>query len=139
MSSVDLSVIVCTYNRASLLTETLQLLANQTIPSNLQWEIVVVDNNSNDSTAQVVSSFASKSRFPTEYVFEKRQGLNYARNCGIAHSHGAIVVFTDDDITPAREWIRTIIEAMHQHGADGVGGTVLPRWPAPPLPKDRQQ
>jgi cellulose synthase/poly-beta-1,6-N-acetylglucosamine synthase-like glycosyltransferase len=51
--TIQVSVVIGTYNRAHLLQGTLEALASQAVPSSLKWEIVVVDNNSRDTTAQV--------------------------------------------------------------------------------------
>jgi glycosyltransferase involved in cell wall biosynthesis len=129
---IDISVVVCTYNRSLSLQQTLEALGTQTVPTGLRYEIVVVDNNSNDNTRDVIHSFAKKSAVSTQYVFEQRQGQCFARNTGISTSQGTAVAFTDDDVTPETDWIKTIWEGLHQHRADGIGGKVLPRWPTPP-------
>src|SRR5947199_8224430 len=70
MMTVQVSVVIGTYNRAHLLKGTLEALASQTVPSSLEWEIVVVDNNSRDTTAQVVTAFSKTIATPVRYVFE---------------------------------------------------------------------
>ncbi|MBI1893831.1 MAG: glycosyltransferase family 2 protein [Candidatus Rokubacteria bacterium] len=129
---MDLSVVVCTYNRAELLAETLDALLRQVVPAELHWEILVMDNNSRDRTREVVGRFERVGAVPVRYMFEGRQGLCHARNSGVKHSRGAIVAFTDDDVRPAGDWAHGVILAMREHAADGVGGRVLPRWALPP-------
>ncbi len=131
-SVATLSVVVCTYNRCKSLRETLIALKNQTFDRSLKWEIVVVDNNSSDQTKEIVLEFATETTIPVRYVFEKSQGLSFARNKGIAQCRGSIVAFTDDDITPECNWVQTIYDLLQQSCADGIGGKVLPKWPAPP-------
>ena len=96
----DLSVVVCTYNRCESLRDTLRALKQQELPEEIRLEILVVDNNSKDRTRQVVEEEARESRWPIRYVFERAQGLNYARNRGTKESQGEFVAFTDDDIIP---------------------------------------
>jgi glycosyltransferase involved in cell wall biosynthesis len=130
--SMRVSVVIGTYNRARLLDGTLQALAAQEVPDSLKWEIVVVDNNSTDSTAQVVTAFARTMATPVRYVFERRQGVSHARNRGIQKARGAILAFTDDDVLPAPDWIAQVAAAIDRWHADGVGGRILPRWEAAP-------
>jgi glycosyltransferase involved in cell wall biosynthesis len=125
---MDVSVVVCTFNRAALLGETLASLACQNVPSDLRWEIIVVDNNSRDQTREVIERFARRAPVPTTNLFEGRQGLSHARNSAVTHAQGAILAFTDDDVTPERDWIRAVLRALERHRADGVGGRVLPKW-----------
>jgi glycosyltransferase involved in cell wall biosynthesis len=123
--SVDLSVVLSTYNRCAVLKNALEkLLAQRTI--GIEYEILVVDNNSSDATKETIQSFTQKdSRF--RYIFEKRQGLSYARNAGIEAARAAAIAFTDDDVEPAQDWIQSIHEALLRYpDADFLGGRVLP-------------
>ena len=130
--AVSLSVLICTYNRCKLLQETLAALDNQSVDPSLDWEIVVVDNNSIDDTKRTVIEFAAACTIPVKYVFESRQGLSFARNAGIEQSKGAIIAFTDDDISPESNWVQSIYNLLEHDHADGIGGKVLPKWPLPP-------
>jgi glycosyltransferase involved in cell wall biosynthesis len=137
---MQLSVVVATWNRAPLLGDTLRALAAQEVPSGLAWEIVVVDNNSTDATAQVVDEFAAPATVaataavPVRRVFEPEQGLSRARNRGVREARGAILAFCDDDVLPAVDWVAGIPAALNRWGADGVGGRILPCFDGPPPP-----
>ena len=128
---VDLSIVICTHNRVGLLGDALTHLVAQSAPS-VTTEIIVVDNNSTDGTADLVRKMAID--FPAiHYVFEARQGISYARNTGWGLARGAIVAFTDDDVCVAPDWAARIHAAFAAHGdVDCVGGKVLPVWPAEP-------
>ncbi len=128
----ELSVVVATYKRAAVLEGALGALAAQEVPRALEWEIVVVDNNSQDRTAAVVNAASRSTEIPIVYVFEPRQGLSQARNRGITAARGSIIAFIDDDILPASDWIAQVEAAMARWSADGVGGRILPLWEAPP-------
>jgi glycosyltransferase involved in cell wall biosynthesis len=122
----DVSVVVCTWNRATLLTGALAALVAQDAPPS--HEIVVVDNNSTDSTRRVVEGFASLHP-QVRYVFEARPGLSHARNSGVAQSTGAIVAFTDDDVRVPGGWVRALATtAEHHPDAAFFGGPVIPDW-----------
>jgi glycosyltransferase involved in cell wall biosynthesis len=125
---MQLSVVIGTYNRAHLLAGTLGALAAQQAPASLEWEIVVVDNNSTDSTAQAVAAFSPTTGTPVRYAFERRQGISNARNRGIREAQGSILAFTDDDVLPAPDWVSGVAAAMERWDAHGVGGRILPRW-----------
>ena len=129
---MDSSVIIATYNRARLLRQTLASLGTQVLPAGLDWEIVVVDNNSKDDTREVVDSCARQSGIPIRYVFEGRQGKSFALNSALPISRGRILAFTDDDITPRHDWLQATLGAIHSGKLDGVGGKVLPRWEVEP-------
>jgi glycosyltransferase involved in cell wall biosynthesis len=128
--TIQVSVVVGTYNRAHLLKGTLAALASQEVPSSLQWEIIIVDNNSQDATARLVTTFATT--IPLRYVFEPQQGLSRARNRGVKEARGSIIAFTDDDVLPASDWIVQVAAAIDRWHAHGVGGRILPRWEAVP-------
>lgn len=128
---MDASIIVCTYNRAESLKDTLAALARLDVPPARTWEVVVVDNNSRDHTKEVVE--AAQQNFPhLRYVFEPSQGLSHARNRGIAESCGDVVLFTDDDVLPEPAWLETTLTGLEKYGADACGGYIAPIWETPP-------
>ena len=124
--SPDISVVLCTWNRASLLGGALDaLLSQDDAPAH---EIIVVDNASTDGTSDVVAARAA--RHPhLRRVVEPRPGLAFARNTGIAVSAAPIVAFTDDDVRVGRAWLKAIAAAFDRYpDASCVGGPVLPMW-----------
>lgn len=125
------SVLICTYNRSGLLRETLESL--RATQSSRTWNIVVVDNNSNDGTREVVETFAAAAPVHVLYLFEARQGKSYALNTGLASSRGEIVVFTDDDVRVGPTWLDEACNALdHDPSIDYTGGPVRPLWEAEP-------
>ena len=128
---MDASIIVCTYNRAESLKDTLAALAKLDVLPTREWEVVIVDNNSRDHTRQVVEEM--QRTWPRlRYVFEPEQGLSHARNRGIAESNGEITLFTDDDVLPEPDWLETTLAGMAEYGADACGGYIAPIWETPP-------
>ena len=130
--NIQVSVVIGTYDRARLLEGTLQALAAQEVPDALKWEIVVVDNNSGDTTAQVVAAFSKSTPTPVRYVLERLQGIAHARNRGVREARGEILAFTDDDVLPEPDWIARVASAIDRWNADGVGGRILPKWETAP-------
>ena len=138
--AVDLSVIICTYNRSGNLPLVLKCLAEQTDVENLQWEVLVVDNNSSDDTRQVVETLSKTLPIRLRYTFETTQGLNYARNHGIDESKGRYVLYIDDDILVTRQWLHAMYQTLTNNDADSVGGRIhlqddikLPGWIKPDM------
>jgi succinoglycan biosynthesis protein ExoM len=93
---------------------------------------VVVDNDQQQSAEKVVSGFSSGPAVHIEYYVEPEQNIALARNKAIEHANGDFVVFIDDDESPIRTWLLTLVEACNQHNVDGVLGPVYPRFSESP-------
>lgn len=128
---VTASVVVCTYNRAASLRHTLEALHAQRVPADLSWELIVVDNNSQDGTRQVVEEYQARMPY-LRYEFEGRQGLSHARNHGLSCARGGTVLFTDDDVRPEPDWVMQILKGLDEQQADACGGYIAPIWETPP-------
>jgi GT2 family glycosyltransferase len=128
MTSV--SVVVSTHNRAASLERTLATLVGQSgAPAN--WELIVVDNASRDSTRSVVASYEAS--IPNlRYVYEGELGLSAARNRGVAEAAGDIIVFTDDDVLAPPDWLAELVGALERcPQAGAAGGRVELLLPGP--------
>jgi glycosyltransferase involved in cell wall biosynthesis len=125
----SISVVISTYNRAEILSETLRSFKNLHMDG-LTVEWVVVDNNSMDATPKVVQEFGND--LPIRYLFEPRPGKNCALNKALQVCRlGNIVVFTDDDITPEPDWLQQVAQSCDSHPEYSVfGGRVIPKFPA---------
>jgi glycosyltransferase involved in cell wall biosynthesis len=130
-SRVDISVVVCTYNRAAMLRDTLRSWAGVD-QGGWRVELVVVDNNSTDSTRGVVQESQKHLEKPLRYVFEARPGLSFARNKGIEAACGKIIAFVDDDIYFREDWLKEMVSTFERHPeVDCVGGNSIPVFEAP--------
>lgn len=103
-----ITFIICTYNRADYLDDTLRSLKKCDEPEE-QVEILVIDNNSEDHTAEVVHNHMNQQAdtISIRTVEETRQGLSYARNRGIREANSPVIVFIDDDIRAVKSYINT--------------------------------
>ncbi|MFY9683633.1 MAG: glycosyltransferase [Candidatus Sulfotelmatobacter sp.] len=128
---MDLSVVLATYNRAASLRVTLESFSTLACPAGMIWELVVVDNNSADSTREVVERFAVTAGFPVRYVFEKRQGKSAALNAGVAEAKGEIIAFTDDDVLLHRDWLANLKRTLDEFDCSAIAGKVVPQWNHP--------
>ena len=130
---MDLSIIVCTFNRADMLKQCIESILSCEISESLASEIIVVDNNSSDNTADVIGNFADNNALPmiVRYCFEKSAGKSYALNTGLSHAKGIQVAFTDDDIIVDSQWVKGIMNAFNKYpDYNCFGGRVLARFPS---------
>lgn len=125
-----ISIIVCTYNRCDSLGAALTSIVHACEFVSEAVEIIVVDNNSVDATEAVISAVSGSARIPVRYIKEAKQGLSFARNAGIAHARGDIVVFTDDDVTVDPDWLAAIERGFNQYHCVAMGGRIIPVWSA---------
>jgi len=131
---MDVTVILCTFNRCQLLRTALDSVALSTMPEGVAWEVLVVDNHSTDGTRQVVEDFAQ--HYPTRfrYLYEAQPGKSYALNAGINQAKGELLAFVDDDVTVESTWLARLTAPLQSGRYAGVGGRVFPQWTAePPL------
>jgi glycosyltransferase involved in cell wall biosynthesis len=123
---MKISVILCTYNRCQNLATALASVAASTLSNSAQWEVLVVDNNSNDQTREVVEVSIRQYPGRFRYVLERHQGLSHARNTGIREARGDVLAFMDDDVTVDPTWLNNLTAALHSSEWVGSGGRVLP-------------
>lgn len=130
---IDVTAIVCTFNRCESLSAVLESLAVQEMPASITWDVVVVDNNSTDKTREVIQAAISKYPGRFGYIFESQQGLSAARNRGIREARGALIAFTDDDVMINPDWLHNLTSKLHTGQWAAAGGRIVPVW-AKPLP-----
>lgn len=100
------SVIVPAYDEAAVIDDCLTALVDQTYPDD-RYEVVVVDNDSSDGTADIARSY------PVTVVSEHETQSSYAaRNTGIDHATSEVLAFTDADVTVARDWIESGVAVL---------------------------
>lgn len=128
---IAISLVIATFNGAKKLPEALRSLSLQTLPKEL-WEVVVVNNNSTDTTAEVVGEFAAAHPdLNIRLVEESRQGLSWARNKGIEVSEGEYIAIIDDDEVACPELLEVYWEFLNSHPqVVAAGGRITPRYPA---------
>jgi len=124
--SLNVTVVICTYNRSKILATTLSSVAASQLPAQIRWEVLVVDNNSSDGTRKVVEEFCNCHPGRFRYVFEAIQGLSHARNSGIRHARGEIIAFTDDDVIVEPTWLWNLTCSLASDRWVGAGGRILP-------------
>ena len=119
-----LSIIVCCYNSAKRLPETLAHIANQRVHETLNWELIVVNNNSTDDTELVAQKVweASGNPAPLRIVFESQPGLSYAREKGMTLAEYDILLWCDDDNWLCDTYVQTAFDILNQDSQIGALG-----------------
>jgi glycosyltransferase involved in cell wall biosynthesis len=123
---MNISVILCTYNRCQSLAKALDSLAASILPEDTEWEILVVDNKSKDQTWEVVEGFCQRYPGRFRYLFELRQGKSFALNSALREARGDILVFVDDDVKVEPTWLHELTASLHNGEWAGSGGRILP-------------
>lgn len=127
MSQAPLATVaICTWNRSQLLRPTLEQFTRLRLPDGMAWELVVVNNNCTDQTPDVIREF--EPRLPLRGVFEPQPGLSNARNRAVAEARGRYVVWTDDDVLVAEDWLAAYARAFEANPAAAVFGGPIDPW-----------
>lgn len=123
---MKITVILCTYDRCQTLEKALSSLAASRLPESVDWEVLVVDNNSRDQTRAVVEAFCRRYPGRFRYLLESRQGKSYALNTGIREARGEVLAFVDDDVTVDPDWVKNLTANLFDGEWAGAGGRILP-------------
>lgn len=128
-TSLLISIVICTYNRADYIFDALESLRNQTI-SKKAFEVIIVNNNSTDNTEtickQYIQQFADYQFF---YLNECQQGSSFARNSGASIAKSPLLCFMDDDAIANVDYLQRIVLFFETHPtAGGLGGPIVPKY-----------
>jgi glycosyltransferase involved in cell wall biosynthesis len=123
---MDVTVAICTWNRARLLDATLAQMCKLRIPSGIAWELLVIDNNCTDDTPAVVERYSG--RLPVTRIVEPKQGIASARNCALRHAAGDLLLCTDDDVLVAEDWFEQYLAAAERWPEAGYFGGPIAPW-----------
>lgn len=120
---MDVSILICTRNRAEFLRDTLRSLASTKVPPAWKVELLIVDNASTDETPEVVTEEAPDALNPRRIV-EPTPGLSHARNRGIDAAKGQVLLFTDDDVRVPSVWVEPMASPILEGRSEAVAGGV---------------
>lgn len=128
-----ITVAIPTHNRARVLRQTLERLTQITVPDDVEWELIVVQNNCTDGTAAMLEELARA--LPLRALSEARPGVNFARNAAVDAARGECMIFTDDDTLVDPGWLSAYASAFSAFpDVDIFGGPIFPKFPSPPPP-----
>lgn len=132
--NIAYTVALCTHNHAMRLARKLDDLTTIR-PTESPWELLIIDNGSRHTTAEVLASYAWPEDWCVRVAREEKLGLSNARNRAILEGRGDYVIFFDDDETPDPDWLRAHERLINTHTPDAFGGRVRviledrrPRW-----------
>ncbi|MES2439828.1 MAG: glycosyltransferase family 2 protein [Verrucomicrobiota bacterium] len=121
---VDCTIIICTRNRSRELERTLKWFERVTVPAAWKVEMIIADNGSEDNTQQVIEN-ARHCVMDIRRVYEARPGKSRAQNTAMRSASGRVLLFTDDDVEPAPNWIVEMATPLLNGECDAVAGRIL--------------
>lgn len=128
-SKLNITVVVCTYNRAEMFANALRTLLDLETDGLFSYEILVVDNASTDATAATAQALAAQTKVAVRYVLETKQGIVPARNRGVNEAAGEWIAFFDDDQLAEPRWLVEAWKLAHEKEAECIGGPVALHLP----------
>jgi glycosyltransferase involved in cell wall biosynthesis len=121
-----IDVAICTWNRAALLAKTLERFLELQIPRNIDWQLLIVNNNSTDKTPDVMRAFSTQ--LPLRAIFEPHPGLSNARNRAVRETTADYLVWTDDDVLVDPDWLAAYARAFARWPNAGFFGGPVEPW-----------
>ncbi|MGI9496177.1 MAG: glycosyltransferase [Mariniblastus sp.] len=125
-------IAICTWNRRAMLANALASLCQLRIPAGVTVNVIVVDNNSTDGTAEFLQQFASTTgdRISIKVLMESQQGHAVCRNRAIESASGDLMLWTDDDIIASEDWLSRYLEFVSDDPDSSFWGSVIePEFP----------
>ena len=117
------SIVIPVYNDATGISQTLDSI-HQLDLLGIDAQVLVIDNGSTDKTQQVINEYVQANEHIHLLVEDEVQGSYAARNKGIRHADGGVLVFLDADETVESNWLKTAIKAMREQNVDYLGCNV---------------
>lgn len=137
---MKVTVILCTYNRSQSLARALESVAQSVVPATVDWEVLVVDNNSKDQTRETVTQFCQTHVRRFRYLFEPKAGKSNALNAALENTDADVLAFMDDDVIVEKSWLENLVAPLAGEYYMGSGGRILPQWTSvPPAWLPRQE
>ncbi|MHA1381461.1 MAG: glycosyltransferase family 2 protein [Candidatus Helarchaeota archaeon] len=128
--AIKYSIIIPTFNRAKILQKCLHHISELENPIE-SWEVLVINNNSNDETEDIIKLFLGK--IPQlRYYYTRKPGLHFARNLACEKARGDILCFIDDDSFVSKGWLKGIEKGFLNSEVVLVGGPCLPKFEKQP-------
>lgn len=133
MLPIDFTVAIRVFNAADRLPALLDHLRSQQHTDAIRWEVLIVDNNSTDRTAEIVQNYQWLPHSELRYVLEPQQGAAIARKRAIQEARGALIGFLDDDNLPALDWVEKAYQFGQAHPEAGAfGSRIIPDYEVEP-------
>lgn len=125
-----ITLIFSSYNGAQTLPQMMEALCNVNSPK-YGWKIIAIDNASSDKTKEILNSYIS--RLPLTVISCLKRGKNNALNSALPYIEGELIIFTDDDILPDKNWLNELVDGAERNPEYSIfGGSIAPHWPFHP-------
>jgi len=121
-----ITVAICTWNRAALLDQTLAEMRNLSVPEGVDWELLVVNNKCTDATDETIAKYSQS--LPIRRLYEPEAGVSNARNCAVREARGEYIMWTDDDVLVAPNWMTAYVAAFHAFPDAAIFGGDIKPW-----------
>ena len=118
---MQISVVIPTFNGLPWLLKSLEGLERQRYPYD-EFEVVVVDDGSEDGTLQELQAFQKRSRLHLAPLRQCNRGPAAARNAGLKIAKGDLIAYLDSDCVPEPDWLTTLKQSFSEEPIVGVGG-----------------
>lgn len=123
---MQLSIVICTWNRAVLLGQTLEAMTRLRVPPETDWELLVVNNHCTDQTDEVTAAYVD--RLPLRRLWEPTPGKTHACNRAVREVRGDYVLWTDDDVLVSPDWMAEYLRAFERWPDAAVFGGPISPW-----------
>ncbi len=128
--SLSVTIVVCTRDRPDQLRALLGSFCGLDIPSDVEWELLVIDNGTGKVSSKPIDNFAGT--LPIRLVREPVGGLSHARNRAVEEARGDYLCWVDDDTIVDRLWLKAYLTAFRRHPEASVfGGRIVARLEEP--------
>ena len=129
---MKITVAICTWNRADLLSATLRRMESLNVPDDVEWELIVANNNCTDHTDEVIDCYDNRN-LPIKKIFVPWQGHCHSRNAIIEAAQGDWILWTDDDVLVSPNWLAEYVQAIESNPeVSFMGGRIAPWFESPP-------
>ena len=126
--AADVSIIICTRDRPVSLAETLAAVRRCEVPADLGVELIVVDNGRGEADEVIRAAAAEHGNvagcFPIRPLQQATPGKSRSLNLALGEAEGRVLLFTDDDVRPPKDWIERMVRPILSNDADAVAGGV---------------
>jgi len=126
-NNIRISVVFSSFNGEGTLPAMLDSLVNMRKQIRCIWELIIVNNNSDDNTQKILGKYTDL--LPLKVINECRPGKNISLNRALEYVHGELIIFTDDDVIVDPDWLNNYELLMQQYPDVVVfGGAISPFW-----------
>ena len=122
------SCCINTYKRPDLLTKLIYSLCNQNLELDVSFEVIVVDNDSDDQIKEILLNIADETSLNIKYFQQPVKNISITRNKAVYEAKGEFILFIDDDGYADKNWVSEFVRCIKNFQADGAFGQVIPYY-----------